>query len=121
MRSAQRGGVMKLILRYHRQQPSEKFAATVRKEMETIGTMRRIDEARIRVEHREDQSPPICISAHLVTPGPDLIAKSVDHTLRAALRKVVGLIQAQLAQRAIKRGQRARDHRQRPLTAAHAF
>ncbi len=94
---------MKLILQHRFHQPSDSFTALVESELAALGTQRRIAEARILVERQKDKSPPFRISAHLVTPGPDVMAEASDHTLRAALTKLVRSLQDTLSQRAQKR------------------
>ena len=43
----------------------------------------------MRLERRHEGSPPFRVSVHLVTPGPDVFAESCDHTLHAAIGKVM--------------------------------
>lgn len=94
---------MKLILRYCHHDPSNSLSSLIREHFDAIGKKRPVDEARIVVERRMEGSPPFRISVHLVTPGPDLFAESVEHTFRAALRKVVEQIEAELSRRSRKR------------------
>lgn len=67
-----------------------------------------IDEARILVEHRHEASPAFRVTAHLVTSGPDVFAEAVDHTLRAALQKMIGELEARIGHRHEKRARRRR-------------
>jgi ribosome-associated translation inhibitor RaiA len=80
---------MKLILKHRFHQPSASFTALVESELTSLGSQLRIDEARLCIEHLPELSPPFRISAHLVTPGPDVMAEATDHTLRAAFAKVI--------------------------------
>jgi ribosome-associated translation inhibitor RaiA len=100
--------VMKLTVQYRYHQPSQSFLTAVQQHLEGIAKIRRIDEARVLVEYREDHSPAFSVRVHLVTPGPDLVSEAMDHTLRAALRKAIGSIEAQLSQRELKRERRVR-------------
>jgi ribosome-associated translation inhibitor RaiA len=80
-----------------------------------------IDEARVRLERRHNISPPYRVAVHLVTPGPDLVAEGQDHTILAAIDKVMLDIESKLHHRADKRIRRARSNRQSPPAArAHA-
>ena len=104
---------MKLVLQHRFHEPSASFTALVQRSLEAIGKMRRIDEARILVERRPESSPAFRVKAHLVTPGPDLIAESSEHTLRAALQRTIERIEEQLAQRARKQIRQLRNNRLR--------
>ena len=68
----------------------------------------RIDEARVLVERQPGISPPFRISAHLVTPGPDVMAEGKDHTLRAALGKLLRSISDKITHRAGRKARRIR-------------
>ena len=108
---------MKLILQHRFHQPSDSFTALVESELTALGTQLRIDEAHVLVEHQKDKSPPFRISAHLVTPGVDVSADASDHTLRAALTKLVRSLQDILSHRAQKRSRKDRSQvSPRPLS-----
>ena len=108
---------MKLILQHRLHQPSDSFTALVESELTALGTQLRIDEARILVERQQDKSPPFRISAHLVTPGPDVMAEATDHTLRAALTKLIRSLQDVLSHRAQRRNRKDRSRvSSRPLS-----
>lgn len=62
-----------------------------------------IDEARIQLTHQHECSPAYQVHVHLVTPGPDVFAEGNDHTLRAAVAKVMGQLKTKLAGRASRR------------------
>jgi ribosome-associated translation inhibitor RaiA len=76
-----------------------------------------IDEARVRLECSRDVSPKYRVSVHLVTPGPDLLADERDHTLPAAIQKVMERLEARLDHRDNKRRRREVGERSRPGTA----
>lgn len=99
-------GVMKLHIRHRWHQPSPSLCALIRAQLETFGPRLRIEEARVLVERRDDASPAFRIAAHLVTPGPDVTAEGIDHTLRAALNKTAAEIEAKLDQRDLLRARR---------------
>ena len=80
---------MKLILRSKHQKTSPSFAANVAERMEELNRMLQIDEARVVVDRHPEASPAFRVAAHLVTPGPDVFANAVDHTLAAALKKAL--------------------------------
>ena len=74
----------------------------------------RIEEARVRLERRHEISPPYRVAVHLVTPGPDLLAEGQDHTILAAIDKVMLDIESKLHQRADKRIRKVRSNLQSP-------
>lgn len=105
---------MKLILKHSHHQPSPAFAALLRQQLAALGKDLRIDEARVFIEHRREASPPFRVAAHLVTPGPDVFAEAVDHTLRAALQKTIEGLEGRIGHRHQRRARRL----QKPLRTA---
>jgi hypothetical protein len=101
---------MKLVIQHRHHAPSADFTALIESEMKALQPVLRIDEARVRIERQPDASPPFRISAHLVTPGPDVCADANDHTLRAALGKLVHRIRNKIAHRSGRRQRRHRSH-----------
>jgi ribosome-associated translation inhibitor RaiA len=73
-----------------------------------------IEEARVRLERHREISPPYRVAVHLVTPGPDLLAEGKDHTILAAIDKVMLDIESKLHQRADKRVRKVRSNLQSP-------
>jgi ribosome-associated translation inhibitor RaiA len=101
---------MKLTIKHIHHSPSASFTALIEQHLDTIGKSLQIDEARVVIERRLEASPPFHISMHLVTPGPDVFAEAMDHTLRAALLKTVGQIEMRLDHRRMKRAGRFQRH-----------
>jgi ribosome-associated translation inhibitor RaiA len=99
---------MKLILKHRHHEPSPFFTALIESEMKALEPVLRIDEARVRIEHQSDSSPPFRITAHLVTPGPDVCADATDHTLRAALAKLIRRLRGTIAHRSGRRTRKLR-------------
>lgn len=97
---------MKLILTHRHHQPSPSFTALIKQRLEGLHEALDIDEARVFLERRLEGSPAFRVSAHLVTPGPDVCAEAVDHTLRAALGKLFGKLEARIDYRHRKRAGR---------------
>ena len=95
-------GVMKLSLKSNLNQPSLKFSSQLREKLAALGKLLRIEEARIVVEKRVECSPAFRLSAHLVIPGPDIMVEAVDHTLRAALQKLDGLLFSRIEKKRFK-------------------
>jgi ribosome-associated translation inhibitor RaiA len=97
---------MKIILKHLHHSPSAAFTALIEQHLKELGKSLEIDEARVVIERRLEDSPPFHISAHLVTPGPDVFAEAMDHTLRAALLKTIEQIEQRIDHRRIKRAGR---------------
>lgn len=97
---------MKLLLTHHHHQPSPSFIALIKQRLGSLREALQIEEARVLIERRLEESPAFRVSAHLVTPGPEIVAEAVDHTLRAALGKMFGKLEAPI------------DHRQKRAPAA---
>jgi len=101
---------MKIILKHLHHAPSASLTALIHQQLEELGKTRQIDEARVTVERQLEASPPFRVSAHLVTPGPDVFAEATDHTLRAALQKTMTLLAANIGQLHEKRARRVRSN-----------
>jgi ribosome-associated translation inhibitor RaiA len=82
----------------------------VEKQIFALRRTRQIDEANIRLIRLENASPAYRVNVHLVTPGPDLFAESRDHTLRAALEKVMKQLRDNISSRADKRRLKAKSN-----------
>lgn len=111
---------MKFILNHHNHQPSPSLTALAKKRIESLREALQIDEAHIRLEHRLEASPAFRVTAHLVTPGPDVFADAVDHTLRAALEKMIGQLEERIDHRHQKRMRRGPNPLKKTLPAKSA-
>ena len=111
---------MKLTLEHHHHAPSPQFSALVESEIKALQPALRIDEARVSIERQPEARPPFRITAHLVTPGPDVCADATDHTLRAALGKLIRRIRDKITHRSARKARRHKSHfsgRPAPLSA----
>ena len=97
---------MKLTLSHRNHAPSKSIVEMIQNELQALKPDLHIDEARVRLERSLTDSPPFSVSFHLVTPGPDVIVKSSDHTLRAALLKAFDRIAGKIGHRRAKRAGR---------------
>jgi ribosome-associated translation inhibitor RaiA len=97
---------MKLNLTHSNHVPSESIVEMIEKELNALQPDLQIDEARVHLERSLTDSPPFTASFHLVTPGPDVIVSSTDHTLRAALLKALAEIEDKISHRNLKRARR---------------
>ncbi len=90
---------MKLVLKHLHHTPSASLNALIDKHLEEFGKSLQIEEARVVVERRLNASPAFHVSVHFVTPGPDVFAEAMDHTLRAALQKTVEKLETSIGHR----------------------
>ena len=96
---------MKLHLEQRSHPISTTFKALLRERLGSLKNALQIDEARVTVERRAEASPAFRVAAHLVTPGPDVSAEAVDHTLGAALHKLIEGLRQRIGHRNQKRDQ----------------
>ena len=96
---------MKLTLTHRNHAPSKSLVEMIDKELKSLEPNLQIDEARVCLERSLTDSPPFSASFHLVTPGPDVIVRSNDHTLRAAVLKAFQRIAGKIDRRHAKRSQ----------------
>lgn len=97
---------MKLTLTHRNHTPSASIVELIEKELKSLNLKLQIDEARVHLECSLTDSPPFTASFHLVTPGPDVIVSSSDHTLRAALLKAVVGMNDKIEHKNMKRAHR---------------
>ena len=90
----------------------------VERQILALGRLRQIDEANVRLIRRRDSSPAYQVNVHLVTPGPDVLAEGRDHTLRAAVGKVIRQLRDQIDRRARKPSRRVKDCLSAPVVRA---
>ncbi len=101
---------MKITLKHLHHTPSTSLTVLIEQQLGELGKTRQIDEARVVIERRLEASPPFRVSAHLVTPGPDVFAEAADHTLRAAWQKTMTQLAANIGQLHEKRARRVRSN-----------
>lgn len=97
---------MKLTVQHFDLPSTHPVDALVEERILALQVRLRIDEASVRLERQGHLSPPFRVSVHLVTPGPDVLAESRAHTLRAAIDKTLALLERDLDDRAARRRHR---------------
>jgi len=105
---------MKLTLAHHRLRSTDELDSLIEERILALQTRLRIEEANVRLEHSRESSPAFCVHVHLVTPGPDVFAEGRDHTVHAAINKVMAEVQRQIGHRTQKRMRRVRANLQTP-------
>ena len=107
---------MKLTLQYQNVRSTGNTEAMVENLIIALQPILHIDEAIVRLEQSGEVSPPFRAWVHLVTPGPDVIAEGRDHTLLAAVNKVLAALKGKIGHRTEKRTRRIRGN---PLVTSH--
>ncbi len=97
---------MKFTFTNQNHAPSKSILDMIEAKMHSLLPDLKIDEARVSLDRSLTESPPYSASFHLVTPGPDVIVSSSDHTLRAAVLKAFKLIDEKIELRLTKRSKR---------------
>ena len=116
---------MRLNLQHFSVRSTNALDSWVEQQIMALGRLRQIDEANIRLACHRDVSPAYHVRVHLVTPGPDVTAESNDHTIRAAVDKVVKELQNKILGRVTQRLRTAKSKLagsagKRPLTGFSA-
>jgi len=105
---------MKLTIQHYHLRSSDELDSLVENRVFALQPRLQIDEANIRLEYRMEESPPFSVHVHLVTPGPDVFAERRDHTIRAAIEKVMADVETKIGGRYEKRRRRLRGNAQEP-------
>lgn len=105
---------MRLILQHANVRATDELDRWVEHCLRGLLPLIRIDEARIRLEYRQEASPAYRATAHLVIPGPDVRVETVDHTARTALGKLLVMLRARAAERAARRLRRPAESQRSP-------
>jgi ribosome-associated translation inhibitor RaiA len=102
---------MKLTLQHQSIRSTSTLDSWVENQIFALRERLQIDEANVRLAHRPDASPPYEVNVHLVTPGPDVFAEGRDHTLQAALNKVLNVLRGKIGNRSTRRERRLNSNR----------
>ncbi len=68
-------------------------------QLERLDRLIPISSAYVVLELQSNATPPFCASVDLAVPGPDIHAAARDHTLQAAILKVVQRLEEQIVER----------------------
>jgi ribosome-associated translation inhibitor RaiA len=97
------GNHMRISLTHRHHVPSPSIVEMIERNLRSLEPDVRIDEARVHLERRLTGDPPFQVSFHIVTPGPDIIVKTCDSTLRSAILKAIERIAEKIGLRRNKR------------------
>jgi ribosomal subunit interface protein len=102
---------MKLTIQHFEVRSTHSLDSEVEERILALQPRLQIDEANVRLEHQRQLSPPYGVHIHLVTPGPDVVAEAHDHTLAAAMDKVILELEDKINRRTTRHRERLRNQR----------
>lgn len=108
---------MKLTLQHFDIRSTDALDALVEDRLLALQPRLQIDEANVRLERHRGTSPAFRVQVHLVTPGPDVFAEGRDHTIRAAMEKVLAELELKISGRALRRVRRLQGNVQAPAAS----
>jgi ribosomal subunit interface protein len=96
-------GRMQIILQYRGLNPRTSWQELVESQLKKLESLAAIASARVILEWQPETRPAFRVRVLLEVPGPDYHAEAWDHTLEAALLKVVKNLQRQMRSRKNRR------------------
>lgn len=102
---------MKLTVQHFSVRSTNALDSWIEKQIFALQPPLVIEEARVRLARHREASPAYEVNVHLVTPGPDVFAEGRDHTLRAAINKVMAQLRAKVESRLARRHKAAAPRR----------
>jgi ribosome-associated translation inhibitor RaiA len=96
-------GGMKILLHYRGLNPRPVWQGLVEAQLKPLGKLAAIASARVSLEWQPDVAPAFRVIVWLEVPGPDFHAEASDHTVEAALLKVVQNLERQIRLRKSRR------------------
>jgi ribosome-associated translation inhibitor RaiA len=90
---------LKINLSYRGLNPRKIWRRLVGAQLKKLQGLAAILSARITLEHQREVTPEFRVFAMLEVPGPDFHAEARDHTLQAALLKVIDNLRRQMQSR----------------------
>ncbi len=97
---------MKILLRYFGLNARASLREMVEAQLRRLDGLAAIGSAQVTLEWQHEARPAFRVATLLEVPGPDIHAEARDHTLQAALLKVVKELERQLRSRKNRRTDR---------------
>ena len=97
---------MNILLRYCGLNARTAWRELVEAQLRRLESLAAIASARVTLERRHEATPAFRVLTLLEVPGPDVHAEARDHTLQAALLKVVKDLERQIRSRRSRRAER---------------
>jgi len=111
---------MNIILRYRGLNARAIWQGLVETQLKRLQTLAEIASARVTLEWQHEVKPAFRVLALLEVPGPDFHAEASDHTLQAALLKVVRSLERQIRARKRRRVDKRKTNVQLGLLPGHS-
>jgi ribosomal subunit interface protein len=111
---------MKLHIRYRFLSPLARWQGLIKQQLEGLEHLSAIASAQVTLERQRHAKPAYRVQALLEVPGPDFHADACDHTLQAALQKVVKNLERQIRSRKARRADRRKTNLQLGLLPGHS-
>lgn len=87
---------MKVMTHYRNIKPSEDLDSVIEEMISSLEESIRVESAVVTVERAGTDHPPVRVSLHIETPGPDIQVHARDYTPPAALLKVRRALQKRM-------------------------
>jgi ribosomal subunit interface protein len=110
---------MKILLRYCGLNAHASWRGLVEAQLKKLEKLAAIACAQVTLERRHEDRPGFRVQTLLEVPGPDVHAEARDHTLPAALLKVVKDLERQILGRRNRRADRRKTNVQLGLMPGH--
>jgi ribosomal subunit interface protein len=106
---------MKLTIQHVNVRSTDSLDSLIENQIIGFQSSLQIDEAKVRLAYCHELSPAYRVDVHLVTPGPDVVAQAHEHTMKAAILKVMGDLEQRIGEKSTKRLRKLRSNIQGPL------
>jgi len=103
---------MKILLSFRGLNARAVWHRLVEAQLKRLQHLAAIASARVTLEWNREIKPSFTVKALLEVPGPDFHAEASDHTLPAALHKVIRNLERQIQSRRSRLAQRRKSHTQ---------
>ena len=97
---------MRILLRYFGLNARDSWRGLVEAQLRRLEGLAAIASAQVTLESRHEVRPAFRVVTWLMVPGPDVHAEARDHTLQAALLKVVKDLERQIRSRKNRQAER---------------
>jgi len=111
---------MKFTIRYRFLNARAIWQSLIERHFKDLEKLTAIGTVEVTIERRLDAGPPFRVQALLEVPGPDFHAEASDHTLQAAVLKVVRNLEHQIKTRRARHKDRGKTNRQADLFTGRA-
>jgi len=111
---------MTIVMRFRGLNARASWRGLVEAQLKRLQSLAAIASAQVTLEWRNQVKPPFRVLTLLEVPGPDFHAEANDHTVQAALLKVVNNLERQMRLRRNRRTERFKSNPRLGLARARA-